>query len=43
MLITFVVMFFYEPKGSYFEVILNAKIPRTKKNVTRRKRIRSLE
>jgi hypothetical protein len=31
MLIAFVVMFFYEPKGSYFEGILNATIPRTKK------------
>jgi hypothetical protein len=34
MLIAFVVMFFYEPKGSYFEGIANATIPRTKKNVT---------
>jgi hypothetical protein len=31
-------MFFYEPKGSYFEGILNATIPRTEKNVTRRKK-----
>jgi hypothetical protein len=30
MLIAFVVMFFYEPKGSYFEGILNATMPRTK-------------